>query len=44
MKQIYGFGTHLEMDLEATLRELRDRILALELQVAELRRAAADRT
>ena len=43
MKQIYGFATHPELDVEATLRELNDRITALEIQLNELRRDGTDR-
>jgi hypothetical protein len=44
MKQIYGFATRLERDVDATLRELHERVTALEIQLAELRRADTDRT
>jgi hypothetical protein len=44
MKQIYGFTTHREMEVDATLRELRERVLELELQLAELRRTTTDPT
>jgi len=44
MKQIYGFATHHEMELDASPRELRERVSALEVQLAELRHAADERT
>jgi hypothetical protein len=44
MKQIYGFATHHEMELDATLRELRERVSALEIQLAELHRDFVEQT
>jgi hypothetical protein len=38
MKQIYGFVSPTELDLDVALRELRERVMALEIEVAELRR------